>query len=243
MAYDIRINGDTALLVLSAEIDLQTTSDMKNDIVAIAGITQLDIDASDVTYIDSSGIAVLLLARQHCLQNNITINFTAASSAIYRVLQMAKLDTILPIAQIVDHGDDTGFLGIASDHTRSKSPSQIANVPSEQEEDDPLMQALLQEVESTIDDEFSNTQPLAAEAIEPDSHQSALAESTASIFGEAVPNEAFTSAMLADGENHEEELKTTPQLADGESADNPDPLGQADVPDVSTIKPGSFSYE
>ena len=111
MSFDIRINGEYAKVVLSGDVDLQTTADLKSEIQNINGVTRLEIDAANVTYIDSSGIAVLLLARQHCTQNNIALSLPTISDAVNRVLQIAKLDTMLPIGQVVNSAD-TGLMGL-----------------------------------------------------------------------------------------------------------------------------------
>ena len=63
-AFDIRISGEHARVILSGDVDLQTTSDLEAEITKISGVQHLEIDASSVTYIDSSGVAVLLMARQ-----------------------------------------------------------------------------------------------------------------------------------------------------------------------------------
>ncbi|WP_438997419.1 STAS domain-containing protein [Candidatus Puniceispirillum sp.] len=236
MAFDIRINGDIAILVLSGDVDLQTTSDMKNDIVDIIGITQLDIDASDVTYIDSSGIAVLLLARQHCLQNNITINFMTASSAIYRVLQMAKLETILPITKVIDHVEDTGALGLGGGDAFSASFAGDDPISHAQQNDDPLMQNLLDEADTISDDNEVETLLLNM-----DSPEFGATETANTPFGEAVSDEALTRALLADIKDHEDDLKTDVKPAAGMSVDQPNPVEHGDDPDMSSLKPGNFS--
>lgn len=112
MAFDIRVTGEHAKIVLSGDVDLQTTSDLKTEIIKINGVTNLEIDASSVTYIDSSGVAVLLLARQHCQQNNVALSLPIISGAVNRVLEIAKLDRILPIGQIVDSTADAGVMGL-----------------------------------------------------------------------------------------------------------------------------------
>ena len=111
MAFDVRLSGEHAKVVLSGDVDLQTTADLKSEIQNISGVTRLEIDAANVTYIDSSGIAVLLLARQHCTQNNIALSLPTISDAVNRVLQIAKLDTMLPIGQVVNSAD-TGLMGL-----------------------------------------------------------------------------------------------------------------------------------
>ena len=111
MAFDVRQSGEHAKVVLSGDVDLQTTADLKSEIQNISGVTRLEIDAANVTYIDSSGIAVLLLARQHCTQNNIALSLPTISDAVNRVLQIAKLDTMLPIGQVVNSAN-TGLMGL-----------------------------------------------------------------------------------------------------------------------------------
>lgn len=256
MAFNIRINGNIAMLVLSGDVDLQTTSDMKNDIVGIIGITQLDIDAGDVTYIDSSGIAVLLLARQHCLQNNITINFKSASSAIYRVLKMAKLDTILPIARVVDHAEDTGALGIGGEGVFSTSSAQDSSLSQDLDDDDPMMQALLQESGTSTDDNADASTGTSTDASTnnnavSDDHpltsiESGTPETANAPFGEAVSDEALASALFADLEDHEGDLNANnanAKPAANMSADQPDPAMEGDAAVVDTIKPGSFNLD
>ena len=113
MAFDVRISGEHARVILSGDVDLQTTSDLKTEITKISGVTALEIDASAVTYIDSSGVAVLLMARQFCAQQNIAISLPSVSAAVHRVLEIAKLDKILPIGQVVS-SNDSGVMGVSS---------------------------------------------------------------------------------------------------------------------------------
>lgn len=109
MAFDVKISEDSAKLVLSGDIDLQISGDIKTEIERLADISRLEIDASEVTYIDSSGVAVLILARQHCTRNNMTLSLPAISEAVHRVLQIAKLDVMLPIGEIVSAPEPEDF--------------------------------------------------------------------------------------------------------------------------------------
>ena len=100
--YQITVEGDQAVLILSGEVDLQTTADLKNEISELSGISALNIIASSVSYIDSSGVAVLLMTRQHCLASNIELTISVVSEPVFRVLEIAKLDKLLPIGQVVE---------------------------------------------------------------------------------------------------------------------------------------------
>ena len=128
MAFDVRVSGEHAKIVLSGDVDLQTTADLKTEIQNITDATRLEIEAGDVTYIDSSGVAVLLLARQHCAQNNIALSLPTISEAVHRVLQIAKLDVMLPIGQVVN-SSDAGLMGLES--SNSGAPAADDDLVSE----------------------------------------------------------------------------------------------------------------
>jgi len=134
MAFDIHTNGDHAKLVLSGDVDLQTTADLKNDIVNLHGITHFEIDAGDVSYIDSSGVAVLLLARQHCQQNDIRLALPVISVAVKRVLEVARLDQLLPIAEVVEMAD-SGVMGLGAEATALPDDEIVSALMSSEEED------------------------------------------------------------------------------------------------------------
>ena len=57
----------------------------------------------------TSGVAVLILARQHCTRNNITLALPSVSEAVHRVLQIAKLDVMLPIGEVVSAPEPEEF--------------------------------------------------------------------------------------------------------------------------------------
>ncbi len=118
--YNIQVNNEDAVLVLSGDVDLQTTADLKNEISELQGVKTLDIKASGVNYIDSSGVAVLLMTRQHCMTNGIELTLSVISTPVFRVLQIAKLDKLLPIDQVVDSeggGIDNFGIDAATDNS------------------------------------------------------------------------------------------------------------------------------
>ena len=109
MPFELRPDDDKSTLVLSGDIDLQISGDIKAEIERLSDISRLEIDASEVTYIDLSGVAVLILARQHCTRNNMTLALPSISEAVHRVLQIAKLDVMLPIGEVVSAPEPEEF--------------------------------------------------------------------------------------------------------------------------------------
>ena len=115
--FDITIDGEHARLMLSGDVDLQTTADLKQEIAKLNGISHFEVHAGHVSYIDSSGVAVLLYARQHCLQRQVSFAIPVVSQPLFRVLELAHLQGILPIGQVVDGPDmavdDAAFLNMS----------------------------------------------------------------------------------------------------------------------------------
>ena len=113
--FDLQVDGDAAVLHLSGEVDLQSTSELKAEISKLSGLTRLEIRASDVSYIDSSGVAILLLARKLCGERNIMLTIPVVSQALFRVLEIARLDSLLPIGDVQQNkADDTVDPGLAA---------------------------------------------------------------------------------------------------------------------------------
>ena len=109
MPFEIKIAENTARLELSGDIDLQISGDIKSEIERLSDVGRLEIDASEVSYIDSSGVAVLILARQFCAQHNMVLALPSISEAVHRVLQIAKLDVMLPIGDVVSAPEPEAF--------------------------------------------------------------------------------------------------------------------------------------
>ena len=100
--FDLTINGEAGLLQLSGEVDLQSTSELRHEMNKLAGLTRLEIRAGDVSYIDSSGVAILLLARKICNERNIHLTISVVSQALFRVLEIARLNSLLPIGEVLE---------------------------------------------------------------------------------------------------------------------------------------------
>ena len=96
MAFDIRISGEHARVILSGDVDLQTTSDLKTEITKISGVQQLEIDASSVTYIDSSGVACLIFAYSQRAKQGARVMLQNPSEALTRVLDTLKFSSFFP---------------------------------------------------------------------------------------------------------------------------------------------------
>ena len=60
-----------------------------------AGDERASIDLSDLRFIDSTGIGIMLRARRHAADLGLCLSFVNARAGVYNVLQMARLDAFL----------------------------------------------------------------------------------------------------------------------------------------------------
>ena len=98
MANTIVSQGPAAVITLEGDVDINTTGDLRNQMSVIAaGTQQVSVQAGHVTYIDSSGVALLLLAKQMAEKVGATFSIDSVSSEVVKVIQLAKLDAVLPI--------------------------------------------------------------------------------------------------------------------------------------------------
>jgi anti-sigma B factor antagonist len=221
MAFDIRVSGEHAKVVLSGDVDLQTTADLKAEIQEVSDVSRLEIEATDVTYIDSSGVAVLLLARQHCAQNNITLAMPSISEAVHRVLQIARLDAMLPIGVVVA-ADDSGLMGLG---VAEDAPA----------DDDDLVNALLADGAGVAPDDMS------ADDLAPDIATHEMTEEMAHAgtdhVGEGTP--ADDNDPVFEGlDISNVDFSQPAEAPSGDDADMDDPDGE-DMSDP--IMPGTFN--
>ena len=97
MAFDIERKNVEAKIRLSGDIDLQISANFKTEVLKLRDVKTITINAALVSYIDSSGIAVLLLIKQFCETSGINLVIEDVSEPVIRVLEISKLDQIFKI--------------------------------------------------------------------------------------------------------------------------------------------------
>ena len=101
MTMTVVSNPPSAAVVLDGEIDISTCPAIRRLVmVAISGgDVQLAVDMSGVTFIDASGIGVLVAAANRARQAGGGLSLLAPSPQVRRLLDVFHLDAILPAAQ------------------------------------------------------------------------------------------------------------------------------------------------
>ena len=83
---------------LSGSVDLEHSPEVREALLeAVSAKRTVLVDLSEVTYIDSSGIACLIEALQTARNWGADLGLVSVSTQAMRVLELARLDMVFPI--------------------------------------------------------------------------------------------------------------------------------------------------
>ncbi len=89
---------DPDVVRLSGNVDLEHSPDIRKTLLAaVAGKRDVFVDLSEVTYIDSSGIACLVEALQTARNHGADLGLVSVSRQAMRVFELARLDMVFSI--------------------------------------------------------------------------------------------------------------------------------------------------
>ena len=139
-------------LVLAGDIDLEVTPDIKTQLISqLDDANSLTINGKSISYLDSSGVSILIISMQTCKQRQLQFAISEISEEAFRVLQLARLDKILPItamtgpAQLVDVDAFSGVSGADDELAHEISDDQAPTdepMPMDSASDADLIAAL-----------------------------------------------------------------------------------------------------
>ena len=96
MSYKVTEDGNIATVHLDGEIDMDVTEKAKEVIFPhIDAGKEVHLNLSNVQYMDSSGISVLIESHQKALEKNTKVIIKDVSKSVLQVIMMAKLEQIL----------------------------------------------------------------------------------------------------------------------------------------------------
>ena len=96
MSYKVTEEGNTSTVFLNGEIDMDVTEKAKEVIFPhIDAGKEVHLNLSNVQYMDSSGISVLIESHQKALEKNTKVIIKEVSKSVLKVIMMAKLEQIL----------------------------------------------------------------------------------------------------------------------------------------------------
>ena len=96
MTYKVTEKNNISTVFLNGEIDMDVTDKSKEIIFPIIESgKEVHINLKDVSYMDSSGISVLIESHQKALEKNTKVTLKEISKPVLKVIMMAKLEQIL----------------------------------------------------------------------------------------------------------------------------------------------------
>ena len=91
---EIQAQPGQTILVLHGELDMATESQLRDVAMAqlgVSGLAKLGLDLADITFLDSSGISVLVDLRNHANDRGIDLEILAVSQRAARILTIVGL--------------------------------------------------------------------------------------------------------------------------------------------------------
>ena len=96
MSYKVTEEGNIATIHLDGEIDMDVTEKAKEVIFPhIDAGKEVHLNLSNVQYMDSSGISVLIESHQKAMEAGTKVTLKEISKSVLKVIMMAKLEQIL----------------------------------------------------------------------------------------------------------------------------------------------------
>ena len=96
MSYKVTEEGNISTVHLDGEIDMDVTEKAKEVIFPVIDSgKEVHLNLSQVQYMDSSGISVLIESHQRALEKNTKVIIKDVSKSVLKVIMMSKLEQIL----------------------------------------------------------------------------------------------------------------------------------------------------
>jgi len=96
MTYKITEENNISTIFLDGEIDMDKTDEVKGAIFPVIDSGKnVALNLSNVQYMDSSGISVLIESHQKALEKGTKLVIKDVSKSVLKVIMMAKLEQIL----------------------------------------------------------------------------------------------------------------------------------------------------
>jgi anti-sigma B factor antagonist len=106
-AGDVEVTRETlpggAIVVrVEGELDLATSASFEEALTDPGTGGRLVIDLTECTFLDSSAVRLLVGAIRDCEENQTQVSLVATDPGILRVLEIAAVDTMLPVHDSLD---------------------------------------------------------------------------------------------------------------------------------------------
>lgn len=95
-----RVDDRSAEVSLQGELDLANSPLLRNEMLALIdeGLDTLTVELGALTFVDSSGIAVLVVVRKHALEHETGFQVTSVQPGVRRVLESSGVAEMFDLA-------------------------------------------------------------------------------------------------------------------------------------------------
>ena len=92
-------NSDSQVITVSGEVDLATSPELDVAIIGAleSGTQSLVIDLSDVSFMDSSGLGVIVRGLKRCREADKDLDLVISNERVLKVFGITGLDQVIPI--------------------------------------------------------------------------------------------------------------------------------------------------
>ena len=105
MKHEISEQQGASVVTFTGEVDLESSPAAREILLkCLESTSKVIVDLSEVSYIDSSGVASLVEALQAAKKNGSQFAMAAVSEPTRRVLELARLDKVFTLYDSVDEG-------------------------------------------------------------------------------------------------------------------------------------------
>lgn len=97
MAVEINVTGEVVTAYLKGELDHHTAREMRNEIDSAVELnmpTLLILDFSQISFMDSSGIGLVMGRYRNLAKTGATLHITGASMPIYKMMKLAGIEKL-----------------------------------------------------------------------------------------------------------------------------------------------------
>jgi anti-sigma B factor antagonist len=100
LTLTVRPNGEGVVLSVGGEVDLATAPQLHAklmDLLDVGEASSVVVDLTPVGFMDSTGLTVLLAARQHASARGRSVQLVCPEGPVLRVIRLTGVEKVLPV--------------------------------------------------------------------------------------------------------------------------------------------------
>ncbi len=104
LQLDDRVEGEVTVLAVAGEVDVYTAPKLREKVIELVndGRTRIVVDATEVDFLDSTGLGVLVGALKRVRSANGDLNVVCTTERIRKIFEITGLGTIFGLHTTVD---------------------------------------------------------------------------------------------------------------------------------------------